>query len=185
MKIQKIKTYLIFFILSIIIYGCSPSDQNESRVYKQFNDIPIKEKKQTSKAEEIAEKYNAIFAKPYSKDWSRKYTYEVQEKFKGKKVIFEARLVDIYKTDNGYQLQFGNDFISNTTFFLTSTYDVVSEISKSYTDSKSLIVVATIKSIRPFLSNKSDHDPITIFADRLAFGQSYVVEGSLDDYILE
>ena len=183
MKIQKIKTYLIFFITCIAIYGCSPSDQNESRAYKQFNDIPVEEEKQESKAEEIANKYNAIFVKPYSEDWSEKYTYEVQEKFKDKKVIFEAQLVDIYKTNNGYQLQFGNDFISNTTFYLTSTYDVVSEISKS--GSKSFIVVATIKSIRPFLCNKSDHDPMTVVADRMAFGQSYIIEGSLDDYILE
>ena len=52
-------------------------------------------------------------------------------------------------------------------------------------ESKRLIVVATIKSIEPLFAHSSDSDPMTVAVDRMAYGQSYLVTGTLDDYIIE
>ena len=173
------KIYLILLtVISTAVFGGSPSNAEDSKLEKQFNENTEKVEEQDSKAKEIANKYNAIFVKPYSKDWSKKYTYELQEAFENKKITFEATLVDISKINNVYQFQFGHHYYSSSTFLLTSTYDVVNKISKS--ESKRFIVIATIKSINPLISNKTGDDPSTVAIDRMTDGQSYLIKGSLD-----
>jgi cyclopropane fatty-acyl-phospholipid synthase-like methyltransferase len=164
--------YLISLIIAgIFITSCTSSSEENRRRYNQFKE------KQEQKLKTIAKKYNAIYTEPYSTNWSGKYTYQVQEKFVGKKIIFEAKLVDIVKYDNVYQLQFGDNYISNTTFFFESTYKTIKKIVKY--DSKDFIVVATVKSIKPF----TDSDPFSSSLDRIVYGQSYVVKGILNDII--
>lgn len=173
------KIYLILLtLISTALYGGSPSNAEDCKLDKQFNDDSQKVEEQESKAKEIADKYNAIFVKPYSKDWSKKYSYELQEAFENKKIIFEATLIDISKINNGYQFQFGHHYHPNSTFLLTSTYDIVNKISKS--ESKRFIVIATVKSINPLLSNKTGDIPSTVPIDRMSYGQSYLIKGSLD-----
>jgi len=177
------KHYIFLFSLIISVLGCSPSSEQDKRRHNQFNDIEEEKAQEDSKAKKLANSYNAIFVKPYSRDWSQKYTYELQEQFSGKKIIFETNLVDIYKNKNTYQLKFGNSFLSHTTFILTSTLDDAINITKAET--KRMVVVATIKSIKPLLINNNDSDPMTVAVDKMAYGQSYLVNGVLDDYIIE
>ena len=178
------KIYLILLtVISTAVFGDSPSNAEDCKLDKPFNENTEKVEEQESKAEEIADKYNAIFVKPYSKDWSKKYTYELQEAFENKKIIFEATLVDISKVNNVYQFQFGHHYHPNSTFLLTSTYDIVNKISKS--ESKRFIVIATVKSINPLLSNKAADDPSTAAIDRMTDGQSYLIKGSLDNCIVQ
>ena len=175
------KAGIIFVIM--LLFGCSSSNEEEIELYDQLNDSSQKVEEQESKAKEIANEYNAIFVKPYSNDWSEKYTYELQEAFENKKILFEAKLVDISKINDVYQLQFGNHYYSSSTFLLTSTYDVVNKISKS--ESRRFIVIATIKSINPLLSNEADDSPLTTSLNTMSFGQSYLFKGSLDYCIIE
>ena len=174
----------LLIIMSIAIVGCSSSNEDDSKVSGQINEVIPTLGEKELKVKKIANNYNAIFVNPYSKDWSRKYSYELQDAFGNKKIIFEAKLVDIAKLNNGYELQFGDYIISNTTFLLTSTYDVVNKISKS--ESKRFIVIATIKSIDPILSNKADSVPLEEAADSASSsGQSYLIKGTLDDYLIK
>ncbi len=175
------KAGIIFVI--VLLFGCSSSNEEDNKPHEQINDSSQKAEEQESKTKEIANEYNAIFVKPYSNDWSNKYTYELQEAFENKKIIFEAKLVDISKINDVYQLQFGNHYYSSSTFLLTATYDVVNKISKS--ESRRFIVIATIKSINPLLSNKAGDEPLSTTLNTMSFGQSYLVKGSLDFCIIE
>jgi|APSaa5957512493_1039668.scaffolds.fasta_scaffold62274_1 hypothetical protein len=178
------KRHLIsIFVLSVTLFSCSSSEQEDNKRLRQFNEKIKQEDETQLHIKEVANKYSAIYVKPYSEDWSKKYTFELQDKFQNKKIIFNSKLVDISKVGNEFQLVFGNDYFSSTMFFLSSTRDVVNKIIKS--KENQFLVIASIKSIRPLLNNDIDGDKITKAIENDIFGRSYIVSGKLDDFVIE
>ena len=168
-------------MLLMSLISCTPDDEQSQKLYRQFNDIPSNKPDFVSNREshlkEIAREHEAEYIDPYDKQWTHTHTYLLQNSFIGKRVLFEASLVDISRTGEKYIAIFSGGLLVNTEFHLQLQQSQIESLASN--EGKSYLVVAKIKSItrRPYSRNNSD-DFSDAFNENI-YGKSYLITGTL------
>jgi len=141
---------IVLIILSLKLTGCSsPAETTSSEE---------KEKQRIEQQEAALKKYaldhgttDAVVMTSFD-DFADKFTFQLQSKYQGKKIVFYSTVIDIYQEDDKSYLAL-NQWLENNIFTLECDKAIIDNLLKSnltYDDygSDEIIVIANIDSIK-------------------------------------
>ena len=148
---KRSKLMIALIILSLILMGCSSTPVKTTSLEE-------KEKQRIEQQEVALKKYaldhgitDAVVMTSFD-DFADKFTFQLQSKYQGKKIVFYSTVIDIYQEDDKYYLAL-DQWLEYTIFTLECDKAIIDNLLKSnlkYDEygSDEIIVIANIDSIK-------------------------------------